>query len=151
MVTPISAQKGHFPSIFVHTRSHGPQPYIARSTHTLLNNGVSNDPAKITHSKMAFLSRPFCPCSKQQIQACVGIAHASCWHCANSETTHSGREQCNCSTATACSALSKPCSSCSAAHLPPSCKGGRHPVTSSSPSIRDSSLDCNAIVDRPDL
>ena len=44
-----------------------------RSTHTLLNNGVSNDPAKSTHAKMAFPSRPFCPCSKQQIQACIGI------------------------------------------------------------------------------
>ena len=71
MVTPISAQKGHVPSFFVHRI--GTQPHRKEHTHTLLNSGVSNDPAKSTHSKMAFPSRPFCPCSKQQIQACIGI------------------------------------------------------------------------------
>ena len=87
-----------------------------------LNNGEHNDPAKSTHAKMAFPSRPFCPCSKQQIQACIGIRTHRVGTVQKQRETHSGREQCNCSTAMACSALSSPCSRCSAAHLRPAFK-----------------------------
>ena len=53
-------RKSHMP------RAHGP---AAKGHTNELKYGKNEDPAKITHSKMAFFSRPCCPCEHEQMQA----------------------------------------------------------------------------------
>ena len=62
MVTPIYARKGRFPlKIGAHTTCTY-RTYIARAAGTPIMYGESEDPTKMTYSKMAFASRPCGSC-----------------------------------------------------------------------------------------